>query len=290
MRIRAFLYIVLAGIFWGSAGVFFNLLSPFGFTPLQMTAMRGTVASLVFGLYVLLFCPSRFRITLRECALFALGGLFIFGTASCYFTSIRYSCVSVAVILMYTAPVFVLVYSTLFLGEKLGKKKLFAIFLVLLGCVLVSGILSGGRAQWLGIFFGLLSGLSYSAYNIVTKIQMERRCDPVSATFYCFLFFGLISFAFSSPVLFFTRIGQDVKSLLPLVIGIGIFTCVLPYFLYTLALKTLPAGTASALGIVEPMAATLFSVVFFQETLTLSAFLGILLVLCAVVLLNRVEE
>ena len=62
-----------------------------------------------------------------------------------------------------------------------------------------------------------------------------------------------------------------------------------PYVLYTLAMRTLPAGTASALAIVEPMSATVFGFMI-GETLTVFSGIGIVLILLAVFLLGRAES
>ena len=76
----------------------------------------------------------------------------------------------------------------------------------------------------------------------------------------------------------------------PLIVGIGIFTGITPYFLYNLSLRDIPAGTASALGILEPMAATVFSVLFLGEILSVQSASGIILILLAVFMLSRVKE
>ena len=73
-------------------------------------------------------------------------------------------------------------------------------------------------------------------------------------------------------------------------IGIGIFTFVLPYFFYTLSMRDLPAGTASALSIIEPLAATLFSAIIFGELPGIISAIGILLIIIATVLLGKSEN
>ena len=55
-------------------------------------------------------------------------------------------------------------------------------------------------------------------------------------------------------------------------------------------MRDLPAGTASALSIVEPMAATVFSVVLFHEAMSVASVIGIVLILLAVFLLSRDEK
>ncbi|MBO7669454.1 MAG: EamA family transporter, partial [Oscillospiraceae bacterium] len=60
-----------------------------------------------------------------------------------------------------------------------------------------------------------------------------------------------------------------------------------PFLAYTLGLQTVEASRAGILATVEPLVATLIGVVVFSEPLTLLSGLGILLILAAVVLLNR---
>jgi D-glycero-D-manno-heptose 1,7-bisphosphate phosphatase len=57
-----------------------------------------------------------------------------------------------------------------------------------------------------------------------------------------------------------------------------------------MALRDVPAGTASALSIVEPMSATVFSVAFLNEKMTVPAVCGIVLILLAVFLLSREDD
>ena len=61
-------------------------------------------------------------------------------------------------------------------------------------------------------------------------------------------------------------------------------------FIQTLGLKELPAGVASSLGIIEPMSATVFSVVFFNENLSVLNVCGIILILFAVFILSKTKE
>ena len=79
-------------------------------------------------------------------------------------------------------------------------------------------------------------------------------------------------------------------TVIPLLLGLGICTFVVPYVLYTLAMKELAAGTASALSIVEPMSATLFSVVIFREPLDWFTGIGIVLILGAICLIGKAEN
>lgn len=290
MKKRAFVYIIIAGILWGTSGIFVNALSPHGFSSLQITALRGTVSCVCMAIYVLIRDRGLFRVIPGQLLLFAAIGVALFGTSSCYFLSMQMTSISTAVVLMYMAPVYVMVWSVLFFGEKLSRLKLVAVASMLVGCCLVSGVVGGLKFDVVGILFGVLSGVSYGAYNILTKIAMRRNCHPETTTFYSILIMAGIALAVSRPHEMAITVGKEPLVLVPWILALGIVTHVIPYLLYTLSMKTLPAGTASALGIVEPMAATVFSVAIFHEELSVYSVMGIVLILLAVFLLGKAEN
>ncbi len=290
LKISSLIYIILASILWGTSAIFFKLLTPFGFMPIHLTAMRGIVSAISIILYTLFINRNLFKASVKELVLFISSGVAVFLTAFFYYASIAHSSVSTAAMLMYTAPVFVVAYSVTFLGEKLTRLKLVSIVLVIVGCALVSGIINGVNFSGLGFVFGLASGIVYSSYNISARIAMLNKSNSLSATLYCFITMGILSLITGDVGSIAQITSANISAILPLIIGIGVCTCVMPYFLYTHALRHIPAGTASAIGILEPISATVFSVVFFNETLTLSEGLGIAFVLLAVFILSRTNE
>lgn len=289
MKKRAFLFIIAAGILWGTSGIFVNLLSPYGFSSLQMSAMRGTVSFLCFAVYAAVKNIRLFRVGKKELLLFVALGISLFGTGSCYFMSMQMTSISTAVVLMYMAPVYVVVFSVLFFGERLTPLKAVSVAVMLVGCALVSGVVGGLKFDLLGILFGILSGIAYGAYNILTKIAMKNGSDPVSTTLYGSLFMAVAALSVCDAGGLVRGAAQNPAATLPLIIGVGVITFVLPYFLYTVAMRALPAGTTAALGIIEPMAATVFSIMIYGERLTLWSGLGMVLILGAVILLGKGE-
>ena len=288
MNKKAFLYIIIAGVLWGTSGLFVNALTPLGFSSLQMTAIRATVSFVCFLAYVLIFKRSVIRVRPSRILLLLAHGASIFGTAYCYFTSMQMTSVSTAVVLMYTAPIFVTVFSVIFLGERLNSLKVIAIALMLVGCCFVSGVVGGLKFDALGIFIGFLSGIIYSAYNIITKIEMRRGCDPVGTSMYGFFFMMLIGMSFAEPlkIISFTSTWWIALML----VGLGIVTTVLPYFFYTLAMRDMPAGTASSLSVIEPLAATVFGMIFLEQIPDLFGGAGIVIIFVAIVLLGVAEN
>lgn len=290
MKNKAVILIVLAGILWGTSGLFVNKLAPMDVSTSQMICLRATVAAICMSLYFFVFDRKLFNISLKH-LLFAIpSGFAMYGCGAAYYASIQASSVSTAVILMYTAPVFVMAYSVAFLGEKLTKLKLFSVVIIMVGCVLVSGITDSVTFNVTGVVFGLLAGISYSAYNVLTKIQMKKGFDAATSTMYCFVFMAVFSIMFCDFPGIFNFYTSYGNLFLILAVGIGFVTSVLPYFFYTISLKHLQVGTASALGIVEPMAATIFSVLFLSEKLSIASGVGIVLIIASVLMLSTSKE
>ncbi len=284
------LFVVLAGLCWGTSPIFVHYLAPFGISSLQMTAIRGSVSFLCLLGFVLIKDRKLFKTNIKDLGLYFVIGASLFGTAFCYYTAMQMTSPPTAVVLMYTAPVYVMLFSVLFMGEKFSRFKLAALAIILVGCVLVSGIIGDPDFNVWGVLMGILTSFVYAAYNVLTKISMQKKRKPLTVTLYSFMFMSLIALAVCDPMDLLARVFADTMPVLPLGIGLGIVTFVVPYFLFTWSMKYLSAGVASALSIVEPMAATVFSVLFLAEALNIYSVIGILMILAAVYMLGRTEQ
>ena len=280
--------IILAGCFWGSMGIFVRRLTGFGFSPIQIVTLRITVAALVFCLVLLAKDRSGFRIALRDLPLFlGLGfGSILFFTV-CYFSAITIMPLSTAAILLYTSPIWIMLMSALFFREKLNGVKLAALGLAFAGCVLVSGI-SGEGLTLTGLLLGLGSGIGYGLYSILGTVAL-RKYSPYTVTTYTFLFAAAGAWLVCGPADMVSKFNSadNVPGLLLFCVLTGLITAVVPFLAYTLGLRTVEAGRAGILATVEPLVAALVGIVVFSEPLTLLSGLGIVLILAAVVLLNR---
>ena len=282
------LLIILAGCFWGSMGIFVRRLSTFGFSPIQIVALRITVAALAFSLLLLIKDRSGFRIAPRDLPLFlGLGfGSILFFTV-CYFSAITIMPLSTAAILLYTSPIWIMLMSVLFFREKLNRIKLTALALAFVGCVLVSGI-SGEGLTLTGLLLGLGSGIGYGLYSILGTVAL-RKYSPYTVTTYTFLFAAAGSWMVCRPADMISKIAaaDNLTGLLLFCVLTGLVTAVIPFLAYTLGLRTVEASRAGILATIEPLVATLVGIVVFSEPLTLLSGLGIVLILAAVILLNR---
>ena len=93
---------------------------------------------------------------------------------SLYFYTIVNSRASIAVVLLYTSPVFVMILARIFFGEKITRYKLAALVLTIAGCVLVTGVLGEGyMPPAIAILTGVLTGLAYALNNIITSVDRK---------------------------------------------------------------------------------------------------------------------
>ena len=278
--------IIIAGLFWGSMGIFVRHLNDLGFSSIQVACLRLTTAGILFALILLIKDRKGFKIALRDIPLFlALGLVSILFFTCCYFTAIRLMTMSTAAILLYTSPIWVMVLAIIFLKEKFTIQKLIALILAFAGCVLVSGF--GGKVTVVGILVGLGSGLGYGLYSIFGTFALKKY-SPYTVTCYTFLIAGLGSIFFSYPLDLVSKISsiENKPALFGFVLLTAVVTAVIPFLLYTLGLNMTTAGKAAVLATVEPAAATLFGVFVMKETVGPVAIAGILLVFAAIAVLS----
>ena len=278
--------IIIAGLFWGSMGIFVRHLNSLGFSSIQVACLRLTTAGILFALILLIKDRKGFKIAVRDIPLFlALGLVSILFFTCCYFTAIRLMTMSTAAILLYTSPIWVMILAVIFLKEKFTLQKAIALVLAFAGCILVSGF--GGKVTVVGILVGLGSGLGYGLYSIFGTFALKKY-SPYTVTCYTFLIAGLGSVFVANPVDLFNKISavENKPALFGFVLLTSVVTAVIPFLLYTLGLNMTTAGKAAVLATVEPAAATLFGFFVMKETVGPIAIVGILLVFAAIAVLS----
>ena len=290
MKTKAYIYIISAGLLWGLSCVFIHFLTPFGFTSFQLTAVRATVAVVCLSSIALIKDRSLFRVNLKQLALLFVVGISLCLAASLYYISIQMTSPSTAVMLLFTSPIFVEIYSTVFLKEKMTLPKFLATAAVLVGCCLISGIIGDIKFYTVGIIIGLLSGLTYAIYHITARMAAEKSIPTMTTTIYAFGFAALLALILGEPWKIVTNACAEPFKTVPLLLGLAIFTFVIPYFLHALAVKDIPASAVSTLGTMEPLSATLYSVMFLGEEMDALAIVGAILILSATVTIALTDK
>ena len=112
--------VILAGVLWGLIGVFIKRLSTFGFDSIQIAFIRMLIAAVIFSLFVLIKDKSLFIIDIKDIWMFIGTGIISVSLFNiCYFYTIINSEASLAVVLLYTSPVFVVLISAILFEEKI---------------------------------------------------------------------------------------------------------------------------------------------------------------------------
>lgn len=274
---------ILAGVLWGTISVFLKSLSSSGLSLIQITACRAVFSSFFLFVYFLVKDKNLLKIKVKDIWMFVGTGVVSLTFFSlCYFSTILESGASIAVILLYTSPIFILLLSAILFKEKITKIKLFALILTFVGCIFVTGIGGENHLSAKGLFIGLCAGFGYALYSIFSRFALEKY-KPLTVTFYTFVFSSISLLPFCNIVEICSSFSE--KSLLFL-IGIALVCTVLPYIFYTFGLSGLETGKAAILVTVEPLVGSLIGIFVWKENLDMLKLIGIIMIFIAVILIN----
>ncbi len=280
------LLVISAGVLWACIGIFANLLSGMGYNNMHIVALRLCTAGATFALYALILRRDLFCVKLKDMWIFLSTGIIsLIMSSYFYFETMELISVSVAVILMYTSPIFVMGLSAIIFKEKLTKRKLMALVLVMLGCVLVTGVLeSAGEVSMIGLVFGVISGFTYALFTIFARFAMARGYGPVTITLYSTMVAGIFAFPISGiwnvPKLLvdpMTWVGAA---------GIGIMCCIMPFLLYNSGLVRIDSSKAAIFATVEPVVATIIGITILGDPTSFLKILGMGIVMVGLTVMS----
>ncbi len=284
MKTKAYLFIIASAAFWGLIGLFVRTLAAQGFFPMQIVSIRAVVSALLMILVLLKMGSHHFKINTKTMLpLVGMGVVSLTFSNFCYFNCIELSSLAVAALLLYTAPIFVMLMSLVLFGENFTLPKGIALGATFLGCAFVTGAFDSNVSLSLtGLLFGLGSGIGYALYSIFGKYAI-RHYSTLTITTYAFIFASISSI----PLANFT---SDLKFFEPTTIwsalGLAALSTVIPYLLYTFGLEQVEAGRASILATVEPLVAAAVGIALFGEPVTLHKLIGTALICSSIILLN----
>ncbi|MBY0122648.1 DMT family transporter [Bacillus sp. S/N-304-OC-R1] len=285
-RLLPYFMIAAGASLWGIIAIFVKGLADYGFTSMEIVAIRVIYAALFLILIGLI--KYRGHMKLKQASDIKLfigtGILSIVFFNFCYFSAISQMNISIAVILLYTAPAFVTVLSFIFLKESLNVNKILAVLGTIVGCILIAGVSAGNSTLTImGILTGLGSGLGYALYTIFGKFALMKY-QPFTVTLYTFI----VASVFLLPI---TQLWEKFDLLMNVNVllygmGLGFIPSVLAYFIYTWGLEKTEGSKAAIIATVEPVVATLLGVILYGEKLGVIQILGAAIILCSVIIVN----
>ena len=285
---QGYLAIVAASILFGSMGTLATLAFSYSISPTMLIGLRLMVSSSTLVIFLAIFRKSLLRIRKTDVVSFLLFGLFgvAFQRVS-YFYAIDLTTPTVAAMLFYTYPVFVIVAASAFQKrEKITAVQVCAIALTFLGVALVVRVydFSQLRLNFGGIVFGILSSILFVVYFLMTG-KLRRTYSYLTIT----LFGDGISALALSPIVIsgVSQISQFPVQLWLIILAIGWVPSLLAYLLFSYALKYVKASRGTMLNVLEPIATAFLSAAFIGETFESVQIIGTVIALTGVLLLFR---
>lgn len=282
---------VLGASCWGLIGIFTRPLSAAGCSAVQIAFLRCGLSALLLWLYLAAFNRGALRIALRDIWMFlGTGVLSLVLFSVMYFKTQQEATLSVAAVLLYTSPCFVMLMSALLFRERITGKMLLALLLAFTGCVFTTGLVrslvTGGGFSLppLSILTGIGSGFGYALYSIFANMALKKY-SSITVTAYTLLFAALALAPFCVGTRLWGILTEQGR-VLPITVCLSLVSTILPYALYTLGLKNTSPGRASVLAFAEPLVATLISAAVFRERLTAGGVVGIVLIFLSIFLLS----
>lgn len=285
MKGKAYLCVLLAGCFWGLNGLFYRNLFSMAFPAMTIIFVKTIIASGFLGVYLLLTNLRFLHIHIKDLWIFAgAGALGIMMLNFCYFSTLNYTTVAIGVALTYTAPAFVMILSFFLFKETITLKKGAALCLILMGCIFISGVLTGALyLKITGLVFGCCAGLCNALYSIFSRFSLNHKYSPLTYVFYATIFASIAAlpfaeFKFIDEIIFTSAVFSAV--------GLGLFCGLIPYLLFVFGLKHIETGEAAMLATSELIASTLLSIFILDEKVTLLIISGILLIIGGIVTIH----
>lgn len=261
-----YLWVFAAALLWSLIGPFSRTVLDAGVGPLEIAFWRAVIAGGAFALHALLTGQARLRpwpsggTDFAALAAFAVVGVTLFYAALAL--AIDAGGISLAFVLLYTAPAFVAMLAWPLLGERLTRHKLLLVGLAMAGVALVAraGNGAGISTSVTAVGWGLASGASYASYYLFGKWVLARYA-PVTV------------FAWVLPL--------GALGLLPLVrfaphkppeawfwlVVLSLVSTYLAYLAYYTGLRRTEASRAVLVATIEPVAAAALAAALFGERL-----------------------
>jgi drug/metabolite transporter (DMT)-like permease len=248
-----------------------------GLSALELAQIRNTAAAILFFVFLIVVAPSRLRVDRRELLfLVAFGIVGIALVQWLYFVAIDNLPVGVALLIEFTAPLFVALFARLVYKEHVRRRLWVSVGLCLTGLALVVELWSGVAFSTVGVTAAFGGALSLTAYLLMAERERRHR-DAASLSFYGFLFATLL-WAVVQPLWSFpwdvldddvslqgnlSEYSAPVWALVAFIVVIG---TMVTFSLLTGSLKHISATRASIVATLEPVVATVIAWAWLGES------------------------
>ncbi|MDD6539630.1 MAG: DMT family transporter [Firmicutes bacterium] len=259
-RQKAMLLMVVTAAMWSIGGIFIKLVS---WNPLMIAGMRSMISAMVLGGYMVYK-----RIPFKFCKASMGAAIGLSCSAMLFVMANKLTTAANAIVLQYSAPVFILIITAFLLHKRLEKREIIAVALTMCGIVLFFfDQLSPGNVM--GNILGILAGV----FLAIMFVSMGEGGDDDSIRMSGILMAHLIAAVIGMPV--GTVLTESVTGMEILyVVILGVFQLGIPYVLYAIASRDCPPLACSLIGMLEPLLNPVWVAIFVHEMPGTFAFIG----------------
>ncbi|MCY6485736.1 DMT family transporter [Clostridium aestuarii] len=283
---KGYLLALTAGIGWGLVNIFVKILADLNFDCMFISAIRPTIAVVFLIIISIIKDRSIFKTDLKGIfifmvyGIFALDGMFL-GTSY----AVKYTNIATAAVLLFTNPIFSTIIAYFLFKEKITIKKIIALVLALIGCVLVVKAydIEALKLNLTGIMWGIGSGVAVALQNIIGKISLKNNYNRKTHLIYSFLFATIFLWCFVTPAAM--KVQFNLQSIIILAL-LGTIGTLIPSLSIMKALEYIEASKASIISSVELVIATILGYIIFKESLDVFQIIGMLLIVSSILLIQ----
>ena len=263
---KAILEMLLCAALWSVAGIFIKLIPWNGFV---VASLRSLIAGITIYICMRLM---GLRYVFNRNTLIA--GFFSGFTYLCFAVSNKLTTAANAIVLQFTAPVFIVIYSALFFKKPVRKQDLAVVICTLFGISLF--FLDPLKPGYiLGNFVAIAAGMFMAGmYVTVGEINEQERFSGIVNG-------QALTFLVGLPFVFTTRPVFSGSAILCILI-LGVFQLGLSYVLYVKSSRYCPPLACSLLGAVEPLLNPVWVFLFDGERPGIFALIGSIIVIVSI--------
>ena len=284
---------ILSGILFGSSGIFVRTLTQNGIDETTLLFLRFSIAISVLLIAILATDNKLLKVRLNDFKLLIITAICIVGLNLFYNTAMNTISLSIAAVLLSSAPVFVIIIAYIIFREKITKSKVLSILLVIVGCILTTGLIENNvsNISTIGLIGGIGAAVFWAVYTIASKKSLENGMHTYTILFYSIILLSIALIPFTSFNQITAFVNADILSNTAFLILHSTFSFAMPYILLTVSLNHVDSGSASILTSgAEPLAALTFGMLIYSEIPTILMFFGIIITILALIILAKSES
>jgi len=298
---RSELLLILSAMMFASNGIASKLLLDGHITAWRLAQIRAITACAILALYLWSRSPKTFHIKRSEILpLVSYGVIGIAMVQALYFLAISRMHVSIALLIEFTAPVWIVVYLRVIKRKHVPNQMWLALIMALTGLAIISQIWDGLKLDNIGVIAGFGASFALAFYFLCGESMSNYR-DNQSITMWGFFFAGfawcLVLPMWNFPFEVFTTsiplegaLEGNSTSGWVLILYVVLIGTILPYLCVMVGLKNLKASTTSAFGLLEPIFAGIVAWIWFAEAWTLIQLFGGVIVIAGIYLADQARS